>query len=349
MKVSLIVPAYNAEKFIERCINSLINQTLKDIEIIIVNDGSTDSTLSKVQEKAKIFKRIKLLIQENCGTGKTREIGFLQATGEYIFFLDADDWLDLRSCEKLYRKAQETQSDITLYNNFVIDEGNYVRENCFSKYLNLDNDLLKEVLLYRIKTTTMGKFIKRDFIIKNKVKFIQENICIGEDTYLTVEFFIHKPKIAFLGEHLYYYCKNKSSVTNDKSKLIKYLEINKMVYLVKHRLIEKGLYEKCKTEFDYFVYMYIFSIGIMILLGRKNFRLSKQLFHLYLEHKVDHFSNPYIQNNNIQTRLIYKLIEKGFFIGVPLLCFKNKINSWYINIINKIKILFSSQRRSREI
>ena len=266
MKVSLVVAAYNTEDFIERCVNSLINQTLKDIEIIIVNDGSTDSTLPKIQEKAKICKRIKLITQENCGTGKTREVGFLQAIGEYVLFLDSDDWLDLRACEKLYKKAQETQADIILYNHFVVDKGKYVKENCFSQYLNLDNCLLKEVLLYRINTTTMGKFIKRDFIIKNKVKFIQENICIGEDTYLSVELFIHEPKICFLDDYLYYYYKNSNSVTNNKSRQSRYLEINKMVYLVKHRLLEKELYEKCKTEFDYFVYMYIFSIGIIILL-----------------------------------------------------------------------------------
>jgi len=94
-RVSIIIPVYNGEKYIERCLNSLINQSYKDIEIIAINDGSTDSTL----EKLKKYKQIEIIDKENTGVSNSRNLGIDKMTGDYVFFCDADDWLDEKAIE----------------------------------------------------------------------------------------------------------------------------------------------------------------------------------------------------------------------------------------------------------
>lgn len=111
-KISVIVPVYNMEKYLEKCLNSLINQTLTDIEIICVNDGSTDSSLKILEEFAQADSRIKILTQQNSGQSVARNYGISNATGEYLGFVDSDDWVDLDYFEKLYNAAKDNNCDI---------------------------------------------------------------------------------------------------------------------------------------------------------------------------------------------------------------------------------------------
>lgn len=112
-KVSVIVPIYNVEKYLAKCLNSLINQTLKEIEIICVNDGSTDNSLKILENFEKNDSRIKVVSQQNMGLSGARNTGLNIATGEYIGFVDSDDWVDLEFFEKLYNVAKENSADIS--------------------------------------------------------------------------------------------------------------------------------------------------------------------------------------------------------------------------------------------
>ena len=112
-KISVVVPVYNVEAYLERCLDSLINQTLSDIEIICVNDGSTDSSPEKLEEFAKKDSRIKIINQENGGLSAARNTGIEAATGEYIGFVDSDDYVDLDFYEKLYNAATSHNADIS--------------------------------------------------------------------------------------------------------------------------------------------------------------------------------------------------------------------------------------------
>ena len=119
-KVSIIVPCYNVEKYIDRCLLSLINQTLKEIEIILINDGSTDRT-DEIIQKYLNDNRIKYFKRTNHGIGNTRNFGLKEATGEYIGFVDSDDYIELNMIELLYKKATEKNLDIVVcdfYRNF---------------------------------------------------------------------------------------------------------------------------------------------------------------------------------------------------------------------------------------
>ena len=110
-KVSVIVPVYNVEKYIARCLTSLVNQTIEDLEIIVVNDGSKDNSEQIIKEFKKDYKNIIYVKKENGGLSSARNFGLIYATGEYVAFLDSDDYVDRTLYQKMYEKAKTTNSD----------------------------------------------------------------------------------------------------------------------------------------------------------------------------------------------------------------------------------------------
>ena len=147
--VSVIVPVYNVERYLNRCLNSIISQTFKDIEIICVNDGSTDTSLKILKEYQKIDNRIIVINKENEGVSKSRNKGIEVAKGEYIVFVDSDDWINLDMVEYMYNKAKNTDTDIVMCT--------YMREyinNSKEKVFNLPDEIIfedeaKRYLLYK--------------------------------------------------------------------------------------------------------------------------------------------------------------------------------------------------------
>ena len=123
VKVSIIVPVYNVEKYLSKCLESLINQTLKDIEIICVNDGSTDNSLSILKEYANKDSRIKIIDKQNEGVSVARNTGIEVATGEYLIFVDSDDYLVENACEKALNTIEHNNSDICIFGHYdLVDE-----------------------------------------------------------------------------------------------------------------------------------------------------------------------------------------------------------------------------------
>lgn len=129
IKLSIIVPVYNVAEYLERCLNSLINQTLNEIEIICVNDGSTDNSLHILEKFAGLDKKIKIINQKNKGLSGARNTGIKLVQGEYFGFLDSDDWVDLDYFEKLYKRAKNCDADISL--------GDFIRKGKFKHKIRL--------------------------------------------------------------------------------------------------------------------------------------------------------------------------------------------------------------------
>ena len=108
VKISIIIPVYNTENYLSECLDSVINQTLNEIEVICINDASTDSSLDILDDYSKYSDKIKIInCSENKGQGNARNIGITQAKGKYILFLDSDDWLELNACEELFKMAEK--------------------------------------------------------------------------------------------------------------------------------------------------------------------------------------------------------------------------------------------------
>ena len=132
-KVSIIVPVYNIEKYLAKCLDSLINQTLKEIEIICVNDGSTDNSAEILNEYAQKDSRIRIINQENTGLSAARNTGINNANGEYIGYVDSDDWVDLNFYENLYNAAKENDADIAVAGIKRVG-GEHYKEKVFLKF-----------------------------------------------------------------------------------------------------------------------------------------------------------------------------------------------------------------------
>ncbi len=205
--ISIIVPAYNASKTIGECLNSLINQTKKELEFIVINDGSTDETEKIIKEFND--PRIKYIKNTNQGIGKTRNQGIEKALGKYLMFVDSDDYLDLNACEKLYQKVIDEDLDIVIsdlckkYSNGKLEE---VKTLDFkSSSLEENPDILNENL------GPCGKLYNREMIITNKIKF-EENLKY-EDAPFLVEALCSAKKIGKVDKCLYYYVVHDNSET----------------------------------------------------------------------------------------------------------------------------------------
>ena len=177
--ISIVVPIYNAEKYLDKCIDSMINQTKKELEFILVNDGSTDNT-EKIIKSYK-DKRIKYFKNKNQGIGKTRNFGIEKATGKYLMFLDSDDYLDKTACEKLYNKAEKEKLDLVVFDFYRVEQ-NGLKEVIIDDFKNSSLKNNPELLL-TINLGPCNKLYKREIITNNNSKFI-ENLKYEDTTFV---------------------------------------------------------------------------------------------------------------------------------------------------------------------
>jgi glycosyltransferase involved in cell wall biosynthesis len=217
-KVSVIIPVYNVEKYLEECLESVINQTLSDIEIICVNDGSTDNSLCILTKYAPKDKRIKIINQKNGGLSSARNAGLLQAQGEYIYFLDSDDYITTDALKILYEKASLYQLDVLRLNSKTIYENNYKslqpREFYF-KYNYLDIVTGQELFASMIFKDEYYVPVWLYFVSHKYLK--EMNLCfldgiIHEDNHFTFMLLLQASKVSCVDNILYYYRIRKNSI-----------------------------------------------------------------------------------------------------------------------------------------
>ena len=207
-KVSVIVPVYNVEKYLSKCLDSLVNQTLKDIEIIVVNDGTKDNSQSIIDKYTKKYsKKIKSYIKENGGLSSARNYGLKYAKGEYISFIDSDDYVDLQMFEKMYNEAINNKFDIVVCDtiNVYEDKEVYIKSNLGYN----DNDINNYIIS---PPMACCRIYSRKLFEKNKFK---EGI-FYEDLELTPSFALYTNKIGFLEEGLYFYLQRTGSIMKQK-------------------------------------------------------------------------------------------------------------------------------------
>lgn len=224
--ISIIVPIYNAEKYLNKCIDSLVNQTKKELEFILINDGSTDSSEDII--KSYKDKRIKYFKNKNQGIGKTRNFGIDKATGKYLMFLDSDDYLDINACEKLYNKAIKEKSDLVVFDFYRVEET--LKEVTIN---NFKSSSLKENpnLLLDINLGPCNKLIKRELIDKNNTRFNEE--LKYEDTPFVTEIIKNANKISKLNEYLHYYVIHSNSETTVRDERV--FDIIKIIDIIRNQ------------------------------------------------------------------------------------------------------------------
>lgn len=213
--ISVIVPVYNVEKYLKRCLDSIINQSLKDIEIICVNDGSTDGSAEILDQYKNLDNRVIIANQENKGLSAARNTGMKIAQGEYISFVDSDDWIDNDFLEKLYSAAKKYDADAAC----ASIERSYASGRKFKKL-----DLQEEKILSGAAEKYRALEIPRKCYVWNKIYkkseldrqqlFFQEGMAF-EDIYFTIRFLYFSNKIVTVPGTKYYYWVNRQSITRE--------------------------------------------------------------------------------------------------------------------------------------
>lgn len=204
-KVSISVPVYNAERYLRQCLDCLVAQTLSDIEIVVVNDGSTDGTKEICEEFAKKDSRIKLIHKENGGIASGRQVALATATGQFMASVDADDWVEPNFCEKMFYKAVAENADVVLCDSWYEYEHGGQRENSYGKDVPANNDeIIEEALIGRMPCAVWNKLYKIEFLREHKISF-EEGVNMGEDVLFFLKALRHPIRLVYLPECLYHY------------------------------------------------------------------------------------------------------------------------------------------------
>lgn len=245
-KVSVIVPVYNTSKYLRKCLESLVNQTLKDIEIIVINDCSTDSS-KQILDEYKKYQNIKIINNDiNKGIGYTRNVGLKSANGKYVLFIDSDDYVDITMCEKMYQKAQTDNLDMVIcrFHKLLEKEDESLEE--LEPRFNIpyfENTSLKNNpnLLLEINSAPWNKIYKRSLF--QEVKF-PENLKY-EDAIVIVKTMIRAQKIGMVEDKLNYYLvrSNSESTVMDK-RIFDIITINEQIH---NELKKQEYYEDIKN------------------------------------------------------------------------------------------------------
>ncbi len=228
-KVSVIIPVYNVEKYLRQCLDSVINQTLQDIEIICINDGSTDGSAAILEEYANKDNRIKIITQENQGLSIARNNGMKIATGEYIAFVDSDDYIVIDSIENMYNNAIKTEAHIVVAKSFAFAEDNsektkkrtikknrYLNKNEFHGIYNVTMDNYSYIIS-DCPCVAWSKLFSRKFLQDNNLKFIDKNI-FHEDNGFWIKVCACFPKIMFITDLAVMYRIRLGAITDKPKK-----------------------------------------------------------------------------------------------------------------------------------
>lgn len=228
-KVSIIIPVYNVEKYLSRCIESIIKNTYKNIEIILVNDGSKDKSQEIINDyKEKYGDIIKAKKQENKGPAEARNVGIEMASGEYIMFIDSDDFIKEDYIENYVKTLKE--------DDYELVSGGYHKwqDGKITYTIKLEDKPWSKFMIMGPYT----KLYKKSFLKENDIKFVKVNI--GEDIYFNMQVNAIAKKVKIIDYIGYYWFTNNESISNTMHKNIKNLEINKMLNGSYNAIVEKN-------------------------------------------------------------------------------------------------------------
>ncbi len=318
--ISIIIPVYNVEKYLKQCLDSVINITKINTQIIIVNDGSTDNSESIINEYLKTQNNIVYISQLNKGLSIARNIGLQHAIGDYIIFLDSDDYLDTKHINELYNKAKENNSDILIYGyKYFYDNSNKFHNSVFrynenSKYNG--SKIANEMLVGYVKGYAWNKLINRNYLINNKLEF--ENGVYIED-YFPIFRLIHNcNSIYFYNNNIYNYRQRPGSISYCKNKKL----IND--FMLCNKQVLEYVY-KYKNDFDiecinaYKADSFNYILTLLFEMNRKNiYNTFRNIEYKNYEIRLlDIIKNKYIPKKTKLSILLWKL--RVYHITMPIL------------------------------
>lgn len=290
-KISLILPCYNVAKYLPKCLDSIINQTYINLEIICVNDGSKDNTLDVLNEYKSKDNRIIIIEQENQGLSDARNTGINHATGDYIMFVDSDDWIDVQTCEYATQKFCEHNVDLVFWSyvkeyestseiKYIIDDKEKYFNEEETRHLHrrlvglFDNELSHPENADSF-VTAWGKMYKTD-IVKN-VSFVSTKEIGTEDALFNIYAFIGIKTAYYLPNPFYHYRKdNETSLTNTYKPLL-FTQWNHLYDLIEQFLKNNDYQQDFKTAINNRICLSIIGLGLNILEAEKGINKVKEI------------------------------------------------------------------------
>ena len=332
IKVSVIIPVYNVEKYLEECLNSVISQTLKDVEIICVDDCSTDNSCLILDKYKDIDSRIILIRHDiNRGLGPARNSGLAIANGEYILYIDSDDYISNDYVETLYVTAKKYNSDVVSNLNINADyDGKIVpyQPKIFNNLIKWKNEYPKNYLegksFIEISKNYYGqkeflapmawnKLFKREFLISNKLYFM--NIALGaEDVDLYYRVLANKPRTSYNHKGIYFYRQRSSSLMKEAE-----ININSIIATISHM---NNCIEYCENKCDENFMVYLIPKIFNFILYRYSIFKNKEEAFIYIHNfskKVSinrYFTNEYLYYNYMLIKLAYNYESYLFFMDL---------------------------------
>ena len=280
IKVSIVVPIYNVERYIEKCIDSIICQTYKNIEIILVNDGSTDESEKIILKKIVADERIKYVNKKNGGLSSARNAGIKEATGKYICFIDSDDWIDKKYVETLVSAAEKNDSEIVICNIRHVFEDGTIKEKTEqiekNEIINSREAIRQLFLGKKYRCHAVNKLCRTSLYKDNNIFFPEGKIY--EDVFTTYRLILKAKKIYLCKEYLYFYLRNRTGSilsTSFNEKRLNIIEALNMI--VENKDISKM---ELNSELQFFYLQEIIALFSYIypIFNKKNKQQLKECF-----------------------------------------------------------------------
>lgn len=282
MKISIIIPAYQAEETIVRCISSIVQQTFQAYEIIVINDGSTDSTPQILDILCQQVSNLIVIHQKNMGAIDARLNGLKIATGDYVLFIDSDDWIASTALESLNQVAEKEMTDIVLFHAYLVSgQAGYPFRLYHPKSELVISNPLKAFFYREIGGYVCGKMIKLSFIKDNCIQFPHES-SYGEDVAMFYSIFMYHPTISCCNEYLYYYVKTIKEIPSYC------LDIMKSIEFIGEQLKFHGIYKEYEEDYQLLGTRYFVETYNQI---QDNQELQTKLWKLYKKWSDDYFYN----------------------------------------------------------
>lgn len=321
-QVSVIVPVYNAGNKLNKCIKSILTQTFTDLELILVNDGSTDHSLRICEKYLTTDPRVRIIDKSNEGSVKTRHRGVQESTTDYVMFVDADDWIHKYTVEKLYGLLRTYSADITMCNYYKVL--GFIREkrkiSLFEKSKMYDRkdvmSVILPILLYgQFNNSVWGKLYRRQLLIDN-TNYLQNIRFWGDDMFYNLEAFQKIDKLVILNEPLYYY--RHGGLTN------KYMPhffddiING--YAIQQQVIEK-LFMEQKDRHYIEINTYLLNLFNAAIYNLLNSNMSEEQIKLTIR--------TYTNNDKIRESLLYEETRRRFPVAFISAIKNNNVDYLY--------------------
>lgn len=313
--ISVIVPIYNVEKYLNKCIESIINQSYSNLEIILVDDGSKDSSGIMCDSYILKDKRIKVIHKENGGLSDARNVGLDKAKGEYIVFIDSDDWIDEKMIEILYNIIKKNNSDISICDYFLAYNEEIQTQKEDIEIINLSNiEALKTIYdkdLGVCMIVAWNKLYKRN-LFKDDIRYPYGKI--HEDEFTTYKLLYKAKKISYTNQKMYYYRQRKNSITSTftKKRLDCLEAFDERVKYMKYIVKNEYLYRKTLREYYGLIISIYFKYEKFYGNDKKTLKeLKKKSLKVFMETKIQWSAKQkIIFGSFIINPKIFKIVEK---------------------------------------